>query len=217
MPQIKRDELTRMVSQIEIKSKTDWIQHLQNLGFPIARIANYGCATGVETLALISVLHPTKAVGIDRNINEARLIISELHEDIDETKMALPYASQEDIVWWTKSVPNFIKDQHLPSFIQENDVANPEKPHQLPENYFDLACCSNFLYQILEYQGNEDVINALKEMVRVVKVGGWIVVTEPNDGKPGRFQHYFEELTLEFVEISTNEFNAIYVFKKTSE
>jgi ubiquinone/menaquinone biosynthesis C-methylase UbiE len=51
-------------------------------------------------------------------------------------------------------------------------------------NFFDLTICSEVLEHVPEYE------KALKELIRVTKVGGFVLITVPKDEKPVKYQCY---------------------------
>jgi SAM-dependent methyltransferase len=222
MPQVRRLELEHIISHARSKASAEWIQQLKALDTPRLKVADFGCASGSETLALIWVLDACEACGVDRDISQAERTLSNLKQWIAESRLALPHASQGDYSWWENEVPSFLKEGRLPTFVKEQDIAHPSKPFQLPCDHFDLACCSNLLYQILENQGEEDIKCAVEEMKRVVKLGGWVVADEPDNDTPARFSSIFKQLKPESFRVETYEVGAgkqatTYYYKKLQE
>lgn len=187
MPQFQRRLLELMLSEIQEKASSDWIQKLPELHVSGARVAHFGCAVATETLALIWVLDAIEAYGIDRDISRAEVKLALLKDWMSESSAALPYTSSDNYLWWKHALPAFLREGRYPHLVQEQDVAHPTKPYQLPESHFDIACCSNLLCQIHDSQGEDDVRQALEEMRRVVRIGGWLVVDEPDNGISARY------------------------------
>lgn len=203
MPQLRRRELESIIiAPMKSKASAKWIQQLKTLNI-CGKVAHFGCASGSETLALVWVLDACEAYGIDRDISQAARMLKGLREWITESRHALSYASPENYLWWKNTVPSFLKEERFPTFIREPDIAHPVRPFQLPCGYFDLACCSNLLCQILENQGEGDVKSAIEEMKRVVKLEGWIVADEPDNSTPARFSSILERAKLEQFKVTT--------------
>jgi SAM-dependent methyltransferase len=197
MPQCERSAIEGLIDAVQIKVGEDWIQSLPQLeDIKGEKVAHFGCAGGRETLALMWVLDAHEVYGIDRDIFEVRQMRVELQGYISDCELSLPYLSQEDYSWWRNKVPPFIKRERFPIFIKEQDIAHPTQPFQLPGSYFDLACCSNLLYIILEEQGEEGVLSAVQEMRRVVRPGGWIVADEPDNSIATRLKPIFHQTEL---------------------
>jgi SAM-dependent methyltransferase len=151
------------------------------------------------------VLDASEAWGIDRSIDQARKTMCNARQWVCESILALPYESQAALTWWEDQVPLFLKQKRFPVMVKERDIAHPIRPYQLPDRYFDLACCSHLLYHILGEQGKEAVVSAVREMIRVTKPGGWIVVDEPDEGVVQRYREFLEQAGLDVCRVDVDE------------
>ena len=118
----------------------------------------------------------------------------------------------------------------IENFIQSYSTCNVEyiegditQKTPLQSDYFDLVFSDNTLYWIACTDNNksENTISAIREMSRVIKPTGIIVVNEPKrcfDGKPINLKWLFDQNKLLPVEISEEidlaENEAFYIFKR---
>ncbi|MCI0575935.1 MAG: methyltransferase domain-containing protein [Chloroflexi bacterium] len=226
MPIFQRNRLEQRFSQIrDYEARFNW-QKLGELGLSGGDVANFGCASGRETFALMWYLAAQRAVGIDKDIAEARRFLSEIQELLTESQMVLTYAavSPEDQLWWD-DLPAFVREANLPTFIEREikagEPAGAAVGAELSDDSFDLSYCDNFLYLVLDDQGNAGVQAALGEMKRVVKPGGYIVVSEPNqvsprDSTPLDFTRFFEEAGLERLSVESYGRSTTYAHRKVN-
>jgi SAM-dependent methyltransferase len=180
MPKMKKIDLERLLFQIRSKASAEWIQELKAEYSHFEKIIHFGCADGLETLALLIELNSNEIYGVDKDISEAKLKVNQLKTDIEESIRAKNYCSQEDYMWWEEQVPEILKKQIIPFFIMEPDITSSGLPYKVPSDLFNLACCSCFLYILLNNQGEDATLCAINEMKRVTTKGGLIIVNEPS-------------------------------------
>lgn len=181
---------------------------------PGKRIADFGCRTGGETLALMRVLGATEAVGIDKDgraLSQARQALDNLKQQAWDGLCEAYYTDR--LPEWQKEISDFVKGlimdrlpDRLRQGVEETHVrfveADITKPiGELQSGYFDLAYCKKVLYHVWCDQGQTDVESAVHEMARVVRPGGWVVAVEPLSSSPNNgvtldFGQFFERAGL---------------------
>ena len=116
----------------------------------VETVVSFGCSSS-EPLALLWILDATEVKVIEKE--EERLI--ERRQELAVLTRQLPSAFEG------RSVEFIAADMSL-------------QVNRLPSEYFDLAFCRDVLYQIHLDAGLERVQDAIAEMTRVVRPGGWI-------------------------------------------
>lgn len=173
------------------KRRVSWIL---DLGFRFDRIANFGCSTGIETLALLWLLSAKEAVGVDKNKSRIQQAY-EFIEEIKSIRRTLSYGTHRiSEIYRTKYFKEYIEGP-LPSF----EIADITEKTSLPDNYFDLVYCESVLYHIAcdDNQIAEDnVFSAIQEIERVMKFGGLMVAIEhvtcsPDNDRPVQLDQFF--------------------------
>jgi len=152
--------------------KYEWLlRALAELKIQIHQIANFGCGEGEETLTLACMLRVREATGIDK--------------DEDEIKIRNAQSTLKHIqnIIWNKDVPNdapdFLRQSSLEDVVKFYRADITKKSTDLPSNYYDLAFCHFVLHHIWLDQGGEDATRtAIREMARVVKIGGVVAACE---------------------------------------
>ena len=206
MPQVRITDIELALFGMTSKLGSEWIEALARQQAHFDTIAHFGYSHGAETLALMLKFHPNTIFGIDRDITDAQRTNDELSDLVSESLTALESAPPDVQTRWETSVPWFLKERRYPKYVEEPDIAQPQRPHQLPTSCADLSCCSNLLYQILDSQGAGAVTNAIEEMGRVTVAAGWIVADEPDNGPRQRMAAYFEEAGLEILVMESVHF-----------
>jgi SAM-dependent methyltransferase len=146
------------------------LQPLDKLKIQIHRIANFGCGEGRETLTLACMLKVSEAIGIDKD-----------EQSIKNAQSTLK--NIQDVIW-AKGAPNnapdFLRQTRLEDVVKFYPIDITNKSNDLPSNYFDFTFCHFVLYHIWLDQGGEDTTRrAIREMARIVKVGGVVAACEP--------------------------------------
>jgi len=191
MPVMKRYYLEDRIEKA--RARFDW---LNKLNPPHRKIVNFGCDIGEETFQIMWALDADEAVGIDideSDIEAAKQTLEQIMQDVCESKEAfnLAMTKQEDREWWIYSVPECMKNDNFPEFF----VADMTQQTDLPGNHFDIAYC----WYVLNHIDGSKVPQAIAEMKRVVRDGGWIVAVEPvdlPDGTPLDFSYMFRKAEL---------------------
>jgi SAM-dependent methyltransferase len=129
----------------------DWLGPLRS---SVERIAEFGCWSS-EPFGLMWVLDAT-----------AVMVIEKESEHLTKPRL--------DLEVLEKKLPASLQGRSV-SFIKA-DMSKTIK--ELPSGYFDLAFCKDVLYQIHEDLGDRGVQDAINEMSRVVRTGGWIITVE---------------------------------------
>lgn len=130
---------------------------LENLPIKIKRIVNFGCKSGSEPFALLWTLNASEV-----------MVIEIEKENIDALQQEL------DIVGHRH--PESLQGRKVDFLCLDMSQNIPA----LPSHYFDLAYCRNTLY-FMQKQYNT-LNNAVRQMARVIKPGGFIVAVEPYFG-----------------------------------
>ena len=141
------------LTKLGLRERHSW---LVNLPSRVESIANFGCWSGGEPLALIWTLDAKEIMVVE--LEEKN--ISELTEQIDIVEHRYPESLRE------RTIKYVCQDmtKHLP---------------ELPDQYYDLAYCENVLY-ILNLQGGLEMVErGISQMIRVVKPYGFIIAVEP--------------------------------------
>jgi len=153
------------------REKYQWLMRpLAELKTQVQRIANFGCGEGRETLALMCILGAYEASGVDKdeqNIKNAQNTLKTIQSII--RARGLP-----------NDAPIFLRGPCLEEVVKFYPVDIAKRPTDLPSNYYDFAFCDFVLYHIWLDQGGEDKTQtAIREMVRVVRLGGVVAAREP--------------------------------------
>jgi SAM-dependent methyltransferase len=155
------------------KEQYQWLRRtLAELKIQIHRIANFGCGDGEETLTLACMLRACEAAGIDMDgisIGNAQSTLKHIQNIIWAKGVPVP-----------NDAPDFLRQPRLEEVVKFYPVDIKNKSTDLPSNYYDLAFCHFVLYHIWLDQGGEDATRtAIREMARVVRVGGVVAACEP--------------------------------------
>lgn len=159
-PEIARWEVVS-TNGIYLRDEYKWLEPLQSF---VDSIADFGCwaseewSTCSEPYALLWTLEASGVVVIDKNPE----YIKNAQEWLKTTRLKNLY----------------FKDYSLEFIV--GDMTKNELQAKLPGNNFDLSFCQNVLYNM--YDDSEEIQNAVNEMARVVKPGGWIIAIEPKVG-----------------------------------
>ena len=98
---------TFLQAQIDqLLSRKQRLEWLVRLGVRAASVANFGCATGGETLALMWALGASQATGVDEDegaIRQAHATLRSIQDAVKGIGRCL------DQAWWDNSVPDFFK------------------------------------------------------------------------------------------------------------
>lgn len=153
----KRDVNPRWFSLLEQAYARQSFEWLIPLKASVDRIINFGCWQGHEPFALIWTLDATEVIVVEIKPE----YIGTFNQKLENIELSKPEALEG------RSVKPLV-----------GDVTKTN--HELPANYFDLAFCDNVLYYFSD--DNLALQNAIGEMKRVVRLGGWIVAKEPKYG-----------------------------------
>jgi len=206
-----------LFSHIEATARGfDWLISVDRT---VDSVANFGCAAGMETLALIRAFNAREAVGIDidgESILAARQTLDGLKSAAVGVARRALYL-EEYYEWWRELVPEFIKGlvldripRGLAHGVQETCVkfiqADITQPVCIASDHFDLVYCKRVLYQVVCDHGALALQRAVDEMTRVAVPGGCVVAVEPLSCSPERpepldFAGFFESAGLESCQI----------------
>jgi SAM-dependent methyltransferase len=187
----------------EILEHYTWLQSLSN---EVDRIINFGCWTGKEPFALLWTLDASEISVVDKNSSHLANLETVKH-DINTSSMQGRYIH-----------PSITGDM-------------TQEINEIKANDYDLSYCEEVLYQVY-LEGEEKFKAAIRQMIRVVKPGGYIVAVEnkvgaveydPNTGQhykvtnrqPIDLTSYFESEGMQSISITNCPPNA-YCFKKPS-
>ena len=169
------------------KEQLQWlVEWLVELHLQVEKVASFGCGIGTETLALMWALGASEAVGIDKDeesIDQARSTLTNIRDYIKRIQRTLQYYRDlpEDLeTWWDVVAPSFFKEELLREGNVEFLVRDITESTGLQSDYYDVAFCDSVLYHIwLDQGGEEKTQRAIEEMVRGVRLGGAVAVSEP--------------------------------------
>jgi hypothetical protein len=220
MPQCNRSYIELLLHSIKSKSLDEWIQELKQKHSKFERIVHFGCASGDQTFALLLELDADMIIGVDRDIMTAERKANDIITAIDNCWLAYDYLSLNDKRWWDNILPEKLKNKLIPKYVKEPDCTKPIIPYQIQGDYYNLACCSNFLYIIQRDCGEIGVGNVINEMKRVIKSTGYIVADEPDEGIKERFSYLFERAGLQKVSNKSTIYpsgnsNTTYTYKNS--
>jgi SAM-dependent methyltransferase len=156
-------------------------------------IANFGCATGVETLGLVHAFGALEAVGIDIDgdgLFQAVQTVEGLKCAAVSVAHRAAYYREECHEWWRDLVPDFIKGlvldripEGLAQGVRETTVgfiqADITRAPCVASDHFDLVYCDHVLYHVYCDQGERELQRAVSGMAQVVAAGGCVVAVEP--------------------------------------
>ena len=191
-------------------------QFLQGLGLNGAKIVDFGCDLGYESVALAWYLEAAEVVGVDiaqSDIEQARTACTNLHDQIGHISSTLSYIPQipANLRAQAHSLLGQYSHRTIPTFL----VADITQRTELPPDYFDLAFCERLLYHIAcddAKSGMRNTLSAVQEMVRVTAPGGIIVAIERttcslDDDTPVRLDHHFRRVGLTRLETAEPSFS----------
>jgi SAM-dependent methyltransferase len=142
------------------RNNLKWLAQLRE---SVKSIANFGCGKSTEAFALLWRLHAAEIIVIEK----------------EKRYLAKPIRLREEL---KRSQKSYCLKGRTVEFIAADMLASP-----LRSNHFDLAYCQEVLYDI--YYTHEDsglqvdkVQDAINEMARVVKPGGWVIAVEEKVG-----------------------------------
>ncbi len=186
------DAKYRLFRHIDIRTPDlDWFVALNP---QVSRIADFGCGTGTETLALMQAFDAAEAIGIDMDaplIAQATDFLGHIKNAAKIVSIRAGYGNAEHREWWETRIPEFVKGlvlDQIPAGFREGvrersvrfieaDISRPVDG--VPSDYFDLAYCNKVLYHILCDDGDSKVQSAVSQMARVVAEARWVVAVEP--------------------------------------
>ena len=201
-----------LFSHIEATARGfDWLISVDRT---VDSVANFGCATGMETLALVHAFRAREAVGIDID-GEGILQATQTLEGLKSAAVGVAHRAaylEQYYEWWRELVPEFIKGlvldripRGLAHGVQETCVkfiqADITRPLSVARDHFDLVYCDYVLYHVFCAQGERELQCAVSEMARAVAPGGCVVAVEPlccspECAQPLDFAPFFERAGL---------------------
>ena len=211
-----------------IRSYASLISPLIEIGVSGNTIANFGCASGYETFALMWFFEAGKVVGIDQNISGPDDLLAGVIEAIDAINRELGVIKRfsktdmlekvpedylieygigkKDIEWWQSLVPSFLKEGHYPEF-EKFFLGQKNTETSMEDSSYDISYCSSVLNHVSIQNGAEGVLYAINEMKRVLKPEGYLVTYDRED-----FSTLFKKVELE--EFYINKDDSYYIYKK---
>lgn len=177
------------------------ISPLKEIGIEGNAIADFGCASGHETFALMFFFDARKVVGIDSDITRAENLFSEVTgaieiinqelseienikkidiRDAPESVLESYRLSIEDIEWWENRFPGFLKEGQYPVF-EEFTLGRKDDESSLDNDTYDISYCSSLLCHVAKCTGEDGALNAIYEMKRILKPGGLLAIYDPKD------------------------------------
>lgn len=137
-----------------MKECFQWLSPLRAF---VEHIADFGCWGGSEPFALLWTLDAAEVVVIEK----ARANLAKFEEELEKLEVTTPSA---------------LVERNIQTVVADMSSRIPA----LTPDYFDLAFCENVLY----YMASDPtaVQAAVNEMVRVTKIGGWVIAVEPKFG-----------------------------------
>ena len=146
----------------ELRSSWDDLKCLAQLSEYVESIANFGCWKSTEAFALLWRLHATEIIVIEK----------------EKRYLAKPIGLREGL---KRSQKSYCLEGRTVEFIVADMLTSP-----LCSNHFDLAYCQEVLCYIADESGLQKVQDAINEMARVVKPGGWVIAVEEKVGSKFR-------------------------------
>lgn len=148
-----------------LKYEYEWLEPLQP---EVEKIADFGCwasdarsGTCAEPYALLWVLDALEVTVVDKE----QQYIQNAQEWLRNIRQRYDYFNDYGMEF-------FVGDMTDRGLIAQIDALN--------EGDFDLSYCHNVLYNL--YPDPSDLQDAIGNMARVVKAGGWIIAVEPKAG-----------------------------------
>lgn len=231
LPELKRfnSDLQRCINKHGLE-----VQRIASTGARFDSVVSFGCGKGDESIALMLILGAKEVVGVDKDdsrIEQAKRSVRNFQQSIKKLTDLWPNSLRDlkisdDICFALELLHRYEnKKLNLPGY-QLGDIVQGESSTHLPSNYFDLAYCHYVLYHIYctdEGISTDNTISAVREMARVVKVGGLIVAIEPeicspDDNTTVNLHPFFEQVGLQSASISDsrNLTNLGYVYSKVA-
>lgn len=141
---------------VSLRRDFEWVKSLQSR---VYSIADFGCwaseaKTCSQPYALLWTLEATRVVVVDKDPEH------------------ICYAQKWLETYRTKHP--YFKEYNLEFVV--GDMTG--RIDGLNEGDFELSYCKDVLYIIYEQKGLEEIQNAIKEMTRAVKPGGWVIAVE---------------------------------------
>lgn len=146
------------------KQHYDWLAQLSPL---VDKVANFGCFNSSESFLLLWILDASEVVVAEKeakNITQTRDQLTSLQQ--------LSQSEPSDYFGCL--------DGRFVEFVSPADMTRGVV--ELASGRYDLAYCDDVLYQIDIHSGRQKVHNAILEMKRVVKPGGWVIAVEDKIG-----------------------------------
>ena len=200
----------------EVGAKARDLEWLVRVDKAVESVADFGCATGMETLALVHAFGAREAVGIDIDgdgILQATQTLDGLKSAAVRIANRAAYTKDEEYhQWWRELVPDFLKGlvldripKELARGIRQTSVtfiqADITAALSIATDHFDLVYCDYVLCHVFCAHGERELQCAVSEMARAAVPGGCVVAVEPLSCSPERpepldFAHFFERAGL---------------------
>ena len=143
----------------------------------------------------------SEAYGVDRIAFKLDGFANDFKRELDESISALSYGlvSDEERGRWESTVPAFLREGKFPVFL-EADIACRDKLEEASgSKRFDLAYCSNVLYQVHRNQSRDAVESSFEVIYGALAPGGWFFANEPHGSE---FRYFDSGLTKVGFEVS---------------
>ncbi len=181
-PEVARWQVVSGPGGALLRRDFEWLKPLEPC---VSSVADFGCwaseaKTCSQPYALLWTLQATRVVVIDKDPEH------------------IYYAQKWLETYRTKHL--YFKQYNLEFVV--GDMTG--KIDGLNEGELDLSYCKNVLYIIHKEKGLEGTQNAIDEMTRVVRPGGWVIAVERKIGA-------------EFEDVATNLFGANSLPRQVSE
>lgn len=220
-------EYSIMTIRNDFIRKTKW---LNEFNFKFEKIVNFGCHIGNDTLGLLFLFGAKEVTGIDINqeyIIQAKNTYFDLKESLEIAFRNPFYQTNSLSVDKSKDYSRFESKMadirylfnHSKVEFLKRDIT---RETGISSSKYDLSYCDLVLHHIWydeDYDESKNTRNAISEMIRVVKPGGYIILRElvKFDRKPTLdFQKLFSN-NVKLISLKDDDLQTdvkLYVYKK---
>jgi SAM-dependent methyltransferase len=215
MSSFRREEIDQRLTTI----KSDYFWRFEDYGDQFrskSKALNIGCDSGYEALAIMWFLQAESVLGIDIDIGNVNTYAASLQTDLSEAKRSLNYqwVTDDDREWWQSSVPEFLKREIFPEFLECDAVSLSECLPSSKLESFDLVYCSNVLCHIHTNQGSDAILATIGHVRDFLEEDGLFVADEPSDEELLYFEEAFDR-AFNDVSSQTDNGKTLIIGKKT--